>query len=191
MCLLTSYLIQNNWFLWCFCTRYYQFFSTSVYWLHPFKIYYNTSRTSCATIHCSLYTVNMHTVIKEQQHFDTRVSLIASRHSQIGTSKLPVLLKVNRGREILVSLSVCSIIIGIHILVLFPDVWWLIFHSFQLNWTGVTVECGYPYVHFTSHQHKFAPVPIGGHAYPRQVLCMFHVPYSQGLGKKWIWPMKF
>jgi len=116
----------------------------------------------------------MHIVMKEQQHFDTRVSLIASRHSQIGTSKLPVLLKVNRGREILVSLSVCSIIIGIHILVLFPDVWWLIFHSFQLNWTGVTVECGYPYVHFTSHQHKFAPVPIGGHAYPKT--STLHVP---------------
>ena len=51
----------------------------------------------------------MYTVMEAQYYFDTRVSLVASRHSQIGTSKLPVLLKVNRGREILVRSSVSMI----------------------------------------------------------------------------------
>ena len=45
----------------------------------------------------------------------------------------------------------------------------------QLNCTGVTVDCGQSYMHFTSHQHTFSPVPIGAHAYPRQVRFMFYV----------------
>ena len=46
---------------------------------------------------------------------------------------------------------------------------------FQLNCAGVTVECGQSYMHFTSHQHTLAPVPIGAHAYTRQVSFVFDV----------------
>ncbi len=39
----------------------------------------------------------------------------------------------------------------------------------QLNWRGVTIDHGQPYVYFTSHEHKLSSVPIGLHAHPRQV----------------------
>lgn len=42
----------------------------------------------------------------------------------------------------------------------------------QLNWSGVTVEIGRPYVHI-EQAHHFDPVPIGAHAYPRQV-CVYN-----------------
>ena len=53
---------------------------------------------------------------------------------------------------------------------------YVLFTFFQLNCAGVTVECGQSYMHFTSHQHTLAPVPIGAHAYPRQVCFVFDVP---------------
>ncbi|XP_017390682.1 cilia- and flagella-associated protein 65 isoform X7 [Cebus imitator] len=59
-------------------------------------------------------------------------------HLFIGTDRLPVLLKVSHGREIL------------------------------LNFIGVTVKPEQKYVHFTSTSHQFIPVPIGDTLPPRQ-----------------------
>ncbi|XP_074047437.1 cilia- and flagella-associated protein 65 isoform X2 [Macrotis lagotis] len=53
------------------------------------------------------------------------------RHIFSGTDRLPVLLKVSHGREIL------------------------------LNFIGVTIKAGEKYVHFTSTSHRFIPVSIG------------------------------
>lgn len=52
-------------------------------------------------------------------------------HTAPGTDRLPVLLKVNKGREILI------------------------------NFVGVTTEPGRQYLHFHSRKHTFNPVPIG------------------------------
>ncbi|PAA81244.1 hypothetical protein BOX15_Mlig015079g2 [Macrostomum lignano] len=55
----------------------------------------------------------------------------AYSHRVPGTDRLPVLLKVNKGREILI------------------------------NFVGVTTEPGRQYLHFHSKKHTFNPVPIG------------------------------
>ncbi|KAL5489479.1 hypothetical protein EMCRGX_G018573 [Ephydatia muelleri] len=60
------------------------------------------------------------------------------KHTAVGSSRLPVLFKLNRGREVL------------------------------LRWRGMTLERGQPFIHFVSHCHKFSPVPIGLQSYPRQ-----------------------
>ncbi|XP_053554126.1 cilia- and flagella-associated protein 65 [Bombina bombina] len=61
------------------------------------------------------------------------------RHDFIGTDRLPVLLKVSHGREIL------------------------------LNFIGATVEKDQRYVHFTSTKHQFTPVAIGSSNPSKQV----------------------
>uniref|UniRef100_F6XEM4 Cilia and flagella associated protein 65 n=1 Tax=Monodelphis domestica TaxID=13616 RepID=F6XEM4_MONDO len=66
------------------------------------------------------------------------------RHIFAGTDKLPVLLKVSNGREIL------------------------------LNFVGVTVKAGEKYVHFTSVKHRFTPVTIGTSLPPRQIFELYN-----------------
>ncbi|XP_073503479.1 cilia- and flagella-associated protein 65 isoform X2 [Phyllobates terribilis] len=61
------------------------------------------------------------------------------RHDFVGTDRLPVLLKVSHGREIL------------------------------LNFIGVTVERDQRYVHFTSTKHCFTPVAIGSSSPSKQI----------------------
>ena len=61
------------------------------------------------------------------------------RHIMAGTDRLPVLLKLTRGREIL------------------------------LNFVGVTVEPERRYIHFPSNKHMFTPVPIGENHSPKQI----------------------
>ncbi|CAI8043463.1 Cilia- and flagella-associated protein 65 [Geodia barretti] len=70
--------------------------------------------------------------------------LCSFKHTHIGSSRLPVLLKVHLGREIL------------------------------LNWSGVTVERGVPRMFFTSHHHSFHPTPIGLSSYPIQTYEMYN-----------------
>ncbi|XP_029113584.1 cilia- and flagella-associated protein 65 [Scleropages formosus] len=69
---------------------------------------------------------------------------LAYRHEFTGTYRLPVVLKLSYGREIL------------------------------LNFTGVTVEKDTRYIHFTSNKHIFAPVAIGGYSPPRQTYEMYN-----------------
>ncbi|TSK92887.1 Cilia- and flagella-associated protein 65 [Bagarius yarrelli] len=66
------------------------------------------------------------------------------RHDVAGTFRLPVILKLSHGREIL------------------------------LNFIGVTVESDRPYLHFPSTRHVFAPVPIGGFHPPKQVYELYN-----------------
>ncbi|KAK3543244.1 hypothetical protein QTP70_014102, partial [Hemibagrus guttatus] len=66
------------------------------------------------------------------------------RHDFAGTYRLPVLLKLSHGREIL------------------------------LNFIGVTVEKDRHYLHFPSMRHVFAPVAIGGFHPPKQVYEMYN-----------------
>ncbi|XP_035161653.2 cilia- and flagella-associated protein 65 isoform X5 [Callithrix jacchus] len=65
-------------------------------------------------------------------------------HLFIGTDRLPVLLKVSHGREIL------------------------------LNFIGVTVKPEQKYVHFTSTSHQFIPVPIGDKLPPWQIYELYN-----------------
>ena len=65
-------------------------------------------------------------------------------HVMAGTDRLPVLLKLARGREIL------------------------------LNFIGVTVESDRPYIHFPSNKFLFAPVPIGEKNSPKQVYELYN-----------------
>nr|XP_014343764.1 PREDICTED: coiled-coil domain-containing protein 108 [Latimeria chalumnae] len=67
------------------------------------------------------------------------------RHEFVGTDRLPVLLKLSEGREIL------------------------------LNFVGVTVEKQKPYIHFISNKHTFAPVGIGTLKPPKQVDIPIHI----------------
>nr|XP_009674405.1 PREDICTED: coiled-coil domain-containing protein 108 isoform X1 [Struthio camelus australis] len=69
---------------------------------------------------------------------------LSHRHDFIGTDCLPVLLKVSHGREIL------------------------------LNFSGVTVEQGQQYVHFTSTKHLFMPVAIGSLYPPTQIYELYN-----------------
>ncbi|KAM4697918.1 cilia- and flagella-associated protein 65 [Rhinophrynus dorsalis] len=66
------------------------------------------------------------------------------RHDFVGTDRLPVLLKVSHGREIL------------------------------LNFIGVTVEKEQRYVHFTSTKHTFTPVAIGSTSPSKQIYELFN-----------------
>ncbi|XP_075037134.1 cilia- and flagella-associated protein 65 [Mixophyes fleayi] len=66
------------------------------------------------------------------------------RHDFVGTDRLPVLLKVSHGREIL------------------------------LNFIGVTVEMEQRYVHFTSTRHRFTPVAIGSSSPSKQIYELFN-----------------
>uniref|UniRef100_A0A6I8ND97 Cilia and flagella associated protein 65 n=1 Tax=Ornithorhynchus anatinus TaxID=9258 RepID=A0A6I8ND97_ORNAN len=66
------------------------------------------------------------------------------RHSFPGTDRLPVLLKVSRGREIL------------------------------LSFVGVTVPPGQGFLHFTSAEHQFAPVAVGTRLPPRQIYELYN-----------------
>ncbi|KAM8934038.1 LOW QUALITY PROTEIN: cilia- and flagella-associated protein 65 [Pelodytes ibericus] len=66
------------------------------------------------------------------------------RHDFVGTDRLPVLLKVSHGREIL------------------------------LNFIGVTVEMEKRYVHFTSTKHQFTPVAIGSSSPSKQIYELYN-----------------
>ncbi|XP_004617232.2 cilia- and flagella-associated protein 65 [Sorex araneus] len=65
-------------------------------------------------------------------------------HLFVGTDRLPVLLKVSHGREVL------------------------------LNFIGVTVKPEQPYVHFPTSSHQFVPVPIGKKLPPRQIYELYN-----------------
>ncbi|XP_018091209.1 cilia- and flagella-associated protein 65 isoform X2 [Xenopus laevis] len=66
------------------------------------------------------------------------------RHDFVGTDRLPVLLKLSHGREIL------------------------------LNFIGVTVESGQRYVHFTGTKHTFTPMAIGSSNPSKQIYELFN-----------------
>ncbi|XP_068102097.1 cilia- and flagella-associated protein 65 isoform X2 [Hyperolius riggenbachi] len=69
---------------------------------------------------------------------------LSYRHDFVGTDRLPVLLKVSHGREIL------------------------------LNFIGVTVDKEQRYVHFTSTKHRFTPVAIGSSSPPKQIYELYN-----------------
>ncbi|NWJ00164.1 CFA65 protein, partial [Crypturellus undulatus] len=69
---------------------------------------------------------------------------LSHRHDFIGTDRLPVLLKVSHGREIL------------------------------LNFSGLTVEEGQQYVQFTSTKHLFTPIAIGSPRPPTQIYELYN-----------------
>ncbi|XP_053386703.1 cilia- and flagella-associated protein 65-like isoform X2 [Mercenaria mercenaria] len=66
------------------------------------------------------------------------------KHTMAGTDRLPVLLKLARGREIL------------------------------LNFIGVTVDPERRYIHFPSSKHMFTPVPVGEKISPKQVYELYN-----------------
>uniref|UniRef100_A0A671KH62 Coiled-coil domain-containing protein 108-like n=1 Tax=Sinocyclocheilus anshuiensis TaxID=1608454 RepID=A0A671KH62_9TELE len=66
------------------------------------------------------------------------------RHDFVGTDRLPVLLKLSHGREIL------------------------------LNFIGVTVERDRCYIYLSSNRHIFSPVAIGGFSPPKQVYELYN-----------------
>ncbi|KAM3861924.1 LOW QUALITY PROTEIN: cilia- and flagella-associated protein 65 [Diretmus argenteus] len=69
---------------------------------------------------------------------------LSYRHDFAGTDRLPVLLKLSHGREIL------------------------------LTFQGVTVERDRPYLHYASRRHVFTPVTFGGFNPPRQVYELYN-----------------
>ncbi|XP_061315489.1 cilia- and flagella-associated protein 65 isoform X8 [Pezoporus flaviventris] len=69
---------------------------------------------------------------------------LSHRHDFTGIDRLPVLLKVSYGREIL------------------------------LNFSGVTVEEGQQYIHFTSSKHLFTPIAIGTSHPPTQIYELYN-----------------
>ncbi|KAJ7405656.1 cilia and flagella associated protein 65 [Pitangus sulphuratus] len=69
---------------------------------------------------------------------------LSHRHDFIGTDRLPVLLKVSYGHEIL------------------------------LTFIGVTVEHDQRYVHFASTKHLFTPIAIGGSRPPTQIYELYN-----------------
>ncbi|XP_015214914.2 cilia- and flagella-associated protein 65 [Lepisosteus oculatus] len=73
-----------------------------------------------------------------------RAIQLSYRHDFAGTDRLPVLLKLSHGREIL------------------------------LNFIGVTVKKDRPYIHFMSTKHTFAPVATGSFSPPRQVYELYN-----------------
>ena len=77
-------------------------------------------------------------------------------HSHTGTNRLPVLLKINRGREIMVSLKQSINRFRYHFL---P----------QLNFIGITSSPDSPCVSLTSHTHTFTPMPLDMLVHPIQV----------------------
>ncbi|KAK7484650.1 hypothetical protein BaRGS_00024058, partial [Batillaria attramentaria] len=74
----------------------------------------------------------------------TQVVTLKYHHTMAGTDRLPVLLKIARGREIL------------------------------LNFIGVTVEPDRRYIHFPSNKHMFTPVPVGEKTSPKQVYELYN-----------------
>ncbi|KYO24080.1 coiled-coil domain-containing protein 108 isoform A [Alligator mississippiensis] len=66
------------------------------------------------------------------------------RHDFLSTDCLPVLLKVSHGREVL------------------------------LNFVGMTVQRGQPYLHITTTRHVFTPVAIGSPSPPKQVYELYN-----------------
>ncbi|RUS91152.1 hypothetical protein EGW08_001065, partial [Elysia chlorotica] len=73
----------------------------------------------------------------------TRVTF-SYHHTMSGTNRLPVLLKIAGGREIMI------------------------------NFVGVTVEPEKPYIHFPSSRHIFSPVPVGEKISPTQVYDLYN-----------------
>uniref|UniRef100_A0A8C7E516 Cilia and flagella associated protein 65 n=1 Tax=Naja naja TaxID=35670 RepID=A0A8C7E516_NAJNA len=69
---------------------------------------------------------------------------LSYRHDFVGTDRLPVLLKVSHGREIL------------------------------LNFIGVTLKLGCHYIHFTSAKHMFTPIAIGTYNSPKQIYELYN-----------------
>ncbi|KAJ7345981.1 hypothetical protein JRQ81_001931 [Phrynocephalus forsythii] len=69
---------------------------------------------------------------------------LSYRHDFIGTDRLPVLLKVSHGREIL------------------------------LNFIGVTLSLERHYIHFTSTKHVFTPIAIGTYDPPKQIYELYN-----------------
>ncbi|XP_067934870.1 cilia- and flagella-associated protein 65-like [Watersipora subatra] len=65
-------------------------------------------------------------------------------HLMPGTDRVPVLLKLSRGREIMI------------------------------NFVGVTVEEKIPYIHFPSNTHSFAPVAVGEKQCPKQLYELYN-----------------
>ncbi|XP_059144553.1 cilia- and flagella-associated protein 65-like [Physella acuta] len=66
------------------------------------------------------------------------------RHSMAGTDRLPVLLKIARGRELM------------------------------LNFLGVTVDPSHPYIHLPSNRHTFNPVSVGETTSPVQMYELYN-----------------
>ncbi|XP_041374433.1 cilia- and flagella-associated protein 65-like [Gigantopelta aegis] len=75
---------------------------------------------------------------------ECRKVTLTYRHTMAGTDRLPVLLKLAGGREIL------------------------------LNFIGVTVESERRYIHFPSNKHMFTPVPIGEKTSPKQIYELYN-----------------
>jgi len=75
---------------------------------------------------------------------DTITITFSYQHTMAGTDRLPVLLKLAKGREIM------------------------------LNFVGVTVEPTVPYIHFPSNKHTFNPVPVGEKISPKQVYELYN-----------------
>ncbi|NWH89784.1 CFA65 protein, partial [Aegithalos caudatus] len=69
---------------------------------------------------------------------------LSHRHDFIGTDRLPVLLKISYGHEIL------------------------------LTFSSVTVEHDQRYVHFASSKHTFAPIAVGGSHPPKQIYILYN-----------------
>nr|XP_034983136.1 cilia- and flagella-associated protein 65 isoform X1 [Zootoca vivipara] len=69
---------------------------------------------------------------------------LSYRHDFIGTDRLPVLLKISHGREIL------------------------------LNFIGVTLQMERRYIHFTSTKHMFTPIAIGTYEPPKQIYELYN-----------------
>ncbi|NXX36820.1 CFA65 protein, partial [Nicator chloris] len=69
---------------------------------------------------------------------------LSHRHDFIGTDRLPVLLKISSGHEIL------------------------------LTFSSVTVEHDQRYVHFASTKHVFAPIAVGGSHPPTQIYKLYN-----------------
>ncbi|NXH39067.1 CFA65 protein, partial [Dicaeum eximium] len=69
---------------------------------------------------------------------------LSHRHDFIGTDRLPVLLKISYGHEVL------------------------------LTFSGVTVEHDQPYVHFASTKHIFAPIAVGRSHPPTQIYELYN-----------------
>ncbi|XP_054827614.1 cilia- and flagella-associated protein 65 [Eublepharis macularius] len=69
---------------------------------------------------------------------------LSHRHDFIGTDRLPVLLKIDHGREIL------------------------------LNFIGVTLDLERHYIHFTSTKHVFTPIAIGTCDPPKQIYELYN-----------------
>ncbi|XP_068877003.1 cilia- and flagella-associated protein 65 isoform X2 [Aphelocoma coerulescens] len=69
---------------------------------------------------------------------------LSHRHDFIGTDRLPVLLKISYGHEIL------------------------------LTFSSVTVEHNQRYVHFASNKHHFTPIAVGGSHPPTQIYKLYN-----------------